>query len=183
MGITRPRAEDRGAVSIEYAGVSVAIIAIVGALLLSGVGAKVGDSFAYVFCKATSVVDGRACSMSASDSSSPSDLSGLSPRGRAEAGDYVALGDSYISGEGAAPYLEGTNVDYAAEAEKKRLDDMNPFERALDRFHHPDAPDEDANYCHRSDNSWAPKIYANGNFKGDFTFAACSGATTKQYWE
>ncbi len=34
-----------------------------------------------------------------------------SPRDRAEAGTYVALGDSYSSGEGADDYLDGTDTD------------------------------------------------------------------------
>ena len=175
---------DRGAVSIEYIGVGVAIIALLGAMFITGVAAKAGDAFEYTFCKAASVVDGRACSMGSSDGGEPGDPTKMSPRERAESGDYVALGDSYISGEGAGSYLDGTNFDANEAAKDERRKDMNPFEKAWDSL--PGGDDEDhsdeSNYCHRSDNSWASGVHSDGNFKGDFTFGACSGATTKDYW-
>lgn len=64
---------------------------------------------------------------------------------------YVALGDSYSSGEGNPPFLTGTDV------------------RTRDRA--------TTNVCHQSVNAYGPQLADRLNFSGtNFTFGACSGA-------
>lgn len=87
---------------------------------------------------------------------------------RALAGNYVALGDSFASGEGAGDYREGTDYDHR--------DDWD-----WDNW-----GDDDHNRCHRSQNSYAENVYrqmatAGTPFAGTLTTAYCSGATTNDF--
>jgi GDSL-like Lipase/Acylhydrolase family/WD40-like Beta Propeller Repeat len=67
-------------------------------------------------------------------------------------GAYVALGDSYSSGEGLSPYLAGSTFP------------------AL-------------NQCHRSSRAYGPQLATyRGLAGGEFTFAACSGAVTDDFF-
>ena len=55
------RGNEQGSVSIEYVAVGIALTLILSVLAVSSVGASISQNFAYVFCKAAAVVDGRAC--------------------------------------------------------------------------------------------------------------------------
>lgn len=71
-------------------------------------------------------------------------------------GVYVALGDSYSSGEG-APY------------------DLFPsFEPGTDV--------SGVNECHRSVNAWPAVVASTGDVPRSFVFGACSGAETRNLW-
>lgn len=77
---------------------------------------------------------------------------------RALEGNYVALGDSFASGEGAGDYREGTNYD--------RRDDWDPRNWG----------DDDRNRCRRSTNAYAERVFRGNAFQGGLTMVSCSGA-------
>lgn len=157
---------EHGAVSVEYVGVGVALIVLVTALALSGVGGSISKSFGYVFCTAASVVDGRSCEKPISEATDT-----RSPKEIAESGDYVALGDSYSSGEGADDYVDNTNSD---DATKKAINDL-----PIDLW--PGEPHN--NICRRSANAYSATVYQQGDFEGDYIFGACSGGIASDYYE
>jgi hypothetical protein len=71
---------------------------------------------------------------------------------------YVALGDSFSSGEGNPPYIAGT-----------------------DNASHPRSP-VPADLCHRSSEAYGPLIQTKLDIPAsDFTFAACSGAVMADF--
>lgn len=78
---------------------------------------------------------------------------------RALRGDFVAMGDSFASGEGAGDYRDGTNYD--------RRDDWN-----WDNW-----GDDDHNRCRRSTSSYAERVFDDNAFAGGLTTVYCSGAT------
>ncbi len=80
---------------------------------------------------------------------------------KALSGDYVALGHSLASGEGAGDYHHGTNYD--------NRDDWDPRNWG----------DDSHNRCRRSTSSNAEQTYASPDldFFGGFTAVYCSGAT------
>lgn len=77
---------------------------------------------------------------------------------RALWGTYVAMGDSFASGEGAGDYREGTDYD--------KRDDWNWDNWGSD----------DHNRCRRSTSSYADRIYSGNDFQGGLTMVSCSGA-------
>ena len=157
---------EHGAVSVEYVGVGVALIVLVTALALSGVGGSISKSFGYVFCTAASVVDGRSCEKPASETTDT-----RTPKEIAESGDYVALGDSYSSGEGADDYVDNTNSD---DHTKQAINDW-----PVDLW----PGDPHNNICRRSANAYSATVYDQGDFQGDYVFGACSGGITDDYYE
>lgn len=146
---SRPDRE-RGAGTLEYVGVTLVASILILGVLLSPAGGSVGDGFQRAIC---SVIERSGCSVSAG--------SGDSPYEQATSGEYVALGDSYSSGEGAWDYEEGTDFD--------DRDDLWPF----------NDDEEDHNRCHRSENAYSQIIAHDNDFAGGFTFVACSGATSE----
>lgn len=71
---------------------------------------------------------------------------------------YVALGDSFSSGEGNPPYLPGTNTGS------------------------PGSSGSGADQCHRSSQAYGPLIETDLSIPAsDFTFAACSGAVMADF--
>lgn len=147
----RPRGRgEQGAGTLEYVGVTLVASILVLGVLLSPAGGSVGDALDRAIC---SVVERSGCSVSAG--------SGESPYDQAVSGEYVALGDSYSSGEGAWDYEEGTDFD--------DRDDLWPF----------NDHEEDHNRCHRSENAYSQVIAHGNDFAGGWTFVACSGATTE----
>lgn len=83
----------------------------------------------------------------------------MTPLQQATRGDYVALGDSYSSGEGAGDYLDDTDDD------KSR----GPY-------------DDHENMCHRSANAYSGVLYRNNRFLGEYIFGACSGSVMSDYY-
>ena len=144
------RRSERGAGTLEYVGVTlVGAILILGVLIVTNTG-SVGNAFSRAIC---SVVERSGCSVNAG--------SGESPYDQATSGEYVALGDSYSSGEGAWDYEEGTDFD--------DRNDLWPF----------NDDEEDHNRCHRSENAYSQVIAGDNEFAGGSSFVACSGATTE----
>lgn len=167
---------ERGEVAVEYVVAGVALIALIGGVLATtSVGTYVSQSFGYVFCEAAAVVDGRTCAPpSFTDSSSiDTSMEELSPEEQAYAGDYVALGDSYSSGEGADDYIDGTN------------DDNHYTKWAADKLWGWNAVfgTPNNNICRRSENAYSAHVYSQGDFNGEYIFGACSGAITTNYFE
>nr|WP_253945055.1 SGNH/GDSL hydrolase family protein [Nocardioides sp. zg-DK7169] len=80
---------------------------------------------------------------------------------QATSGEYVALGDSYSSGEGAWDYEEGTDYDDRV--------DLWPY----------NDHEEDRNRCHRSAHAYSQVITGANDFAGGSTFVACSGAVAQ----
>lgn len=143
---------ERGAGTVEYVGVTVVGVVLCLGLLLTPVGNELGSSFVNSVCR---VVTQSEC---ASTDSSGGDESDRTPYERATAGRYVALGDSYSSGEGAWDYEDGTDFD--------DRDDLWPF----------NDDEEEHNRCHRSAYAYSQVLVSQNTFEGGFTFAACSGA-------
>lgn len=88
---------------------------------------------------------------------------GQTPYEWATSGRYVAMGDSFASGEGAWNYQQGTDLE--------DRDDWWPF-----NDNH-----EAHNRCHRSTNAYSQIIAAGNDFAGGHDFVACSGSTTQQF--
>ena len=143
---TRCRGE-RGAGTLEYVGGTLIASLLCLALLVTPVGAHVGDAFSRNVCK---VVQREGCGVAAG--------SGQTPLEQATSGRYVALGDSYSSGEGAWDYEEGTDFD--------DRDDLWPF----------NDDEEEHNRCHRSAHAYSQVLGDNNDFAGGTTFVACSGS-------
>ena len=161
------RRGERGAVSVEYVGVAIALTILIGVLATAtGVTTSVTRNVSWVFCQAAAVVDGRSC-----ERPEVVNGDGLTPAEQAYAGDYVALGDSYSSGEGADDYVDNTNSD---DATKEWFNDL-----PLDLW--PGEPH--VNICRRSANAYSSTVYNQGSFAGDFIFGACSGAVASDYYE
>ncbi|GAA4720238.1 SGNH/GDSL hydrolase family protein [Nocardioides conyzicola] len=124
---------DDGQSTVEYIGLGVVISALIGTLLATGPGVldRAQAAVDAVYC---SIAGNAGCGdqASAGPRAAANDPTGgsptgpdaapsattstyapepLTPRGIAESGDYVALGDSYSSGEGAYDYQPGTDQD------------------------------------------------------------------------
>lgn len=144
------RAAEQGAAALERVGLVVvaAVLVTIVVGVISGV-------------QLPTVVSNAVCQVLNQDGCPPQDES-ATPLEQATWGDYVALGDSYASGEGAGDYDPDTDYD--------RGDDWDWNNWG----------DDERNRCHRSGNAYSHLIQQEGTgiaFEGDFTFAACSGAT------
>lgn len=160
--VARRRALGQG--SLEYTGIVILAAILVAALVYgTGGGAPIENAVKAQICELTGGSD---CG-----SEGESGPLGPTPEEQATSGDYVALGDSYSSGEGAEDYVEGTDED---EATKRAIDDFNGWLWPGDPRH---------NICRRSGNAYSNGVYQAFDFEGDFTFAACSGAVTDDYYE
>lgn len=150
---------DHGAGMLEYTGGTVAIAAVLTAVVVLIGGASFGGTVVANACRAYNAVFGGtlACAMPQGPAE-PED-----PYEQATSGDYVALGDSFSSGEGAGDYAPGTDFD--------DREDLWPFN--YDQEKH--------NRCHRSANSYSAGVYAGNPFKGDYKFVACSGAVNSDF--
>ncbi|WP_435743828.1 SGNH/GDSL hydrolase family protein [Nocardioides sp. SYSU DS0663] len=140
------RADERGAGTVEYVGGTILAAFLVLALLVTPVGSSVRDAFSAAVC---SVVERDGCTVPGV---------GETPLEQATSGQYVALGDSYSSGEGAWDYEDGTDFD--------DRDDLWPF----------NDHEEDHNRCHRSESAYSQVVAGDNDFAGGFSFVACSGA-------
>ncbi|CAI9415443.1 SGNH/GDSL hydrolase family protein [Nocardioides sp. T2.26MG-1] len=141
------RNDERGAGTLEYLGATIVATVLAIGLLVSPAGASIRDSFSEAIC---SVIEREGCAVGPG--------AGGTPLEQATSGEYVALGDSYSSGEGAWDYEEGTDFD--------DRDDLWPF----------NDDEEDHNRCHRSHNAYSQVLADHNDFEGGLTFVACSGA-------
>ncbi len=159
----RTPVRDVGASSLEYLGG-----AVVALLLLLGVAAtplapSLRDAVRSAICTATG---GSSCEFTAT---------GPTPYERAVSGQYVALGDSFSSGEGAGNYTGDSDLDPNSgwDRVKKWFDD-----NLIPGDHTSLAP---TNFCHRSAGAYGPIVAGQNPFAGGSVFAACSGATTYEF--
>ncbi|UDY23371.1 SGNH/GDSL hydrolase family protein [Nocardioides sp. Kera G14] len=136
----------RGASTAEYVGSTIIAAGIALAVTLTPVRHELADGIHQAVC---SVLQQTACRTPGS---------GETPLEQATSGRYVALGDSYSSGEGAWDYEEGTDFD--------DRDDAWPF----------DDDNELHNRCHRSPHAYSQVLAATNDFEGGTTFVACSGS-------
>ena len=144
--LRRTRGE-AGVGTLEYVGGTLVAGLLVLGLLVSPAGGTVTNAFSEAVC---SVIERDGCGVDAGD--------GETPYEQATSGRYVAMGDSYSSGEGAWDYEDGTDFD--------DRDDLWPF----------NDHEEDHNRCHRSSNAYSQVLGSGNEFAGGVTFAACSGA-------
>ena len=107
----------------------------------------------------------------------------LTPVQKATKGKYVALGDSYSSGEGGSEYQGGTDVDKES-LEKRYFEDKGKPNRPPNP-RYPNvtvSADPYSNMCHRSTEAYGQRVARNYDFEGDrFTFRACSGAVIDDF--
>lgn len=160
--ITRRARGETGVATVEYIGMTIVGAALVVAIAATPVGPALGDTVRYALCTAL----GEGCV--APDSP-------VSPYDRATSGQYVALGDSFSSGEGAGSYSPDSDRDENSTADRlgKFVDDY------LIPGDHTEAKPTD--FCHRSDNAYGPIIAGQNDFAGGAIFDACSGAVTQDF--
>lgn len=159
----RAGAGDAGASSLEYLGAAVFAL-----LLLLGVSAtplapSLRDAVHSAICTATG---GASCGFTAT---------GPTPYERATSGQYVALGDSFSSGEGAGDYT--VDSDHDPNSGWDRIGTW--FDDHLIPGDHTSL--EPTNFCHRSAGAYGPVVAGQNPFAGGSVFAACSGATTHDF--
>ena len=152
----RPRG-DRGAGTLEYVGVSTLVAAVVALLLVSPVGGRASSALSGAVCRVTG---GTSCVAAAL--ADPS----LTPYEKAVAGRYVAMGDSFSSGEGAGDYDPPTDRDDRGFADWMDSHLWWPGDREP-KYH---------NGCHRSGNAYGQIVAGSNDFAGGSSFVACSGA-------
>lgn len=107
----------------------------------------------------------------------------LTPVQKATKGNYVALGDSFSSGEGGSEYQGGTDVDKES-LEKRYFEDTGKPPRPLSpRYPHlAVSTDPYSNMCHRSTEAYGQRVARSYDFAADrFTFRACSGAVIDDF--
>lgn len=160
---TSRRASARGQGTLEYVGLVLLAAVLVGAVVLGTGWGR--DAYETVATKVCEITQGSDCG-EVDDAPGPP-----TPEELATAGDYVALGDSYSSGEGAGDYLDGTDED---EATKRWIDDHSGG------WLWPGDPRH--NICRRSENAYSAGVYAAFDFQGDYVFGACSGAVMDDYY-
>lgn len=160
-GRKRWQHEAEGQSTLEYLGLVLLVAAIVIALLALGLGPALVNGIERAICRVTS-------GPSAACGPAPTVENPLTPLERSTRGDYVALGDSYSSGEGGSKFAPGTDHDGGW---KESLDGLIPL-----WDHKPGRP---YNMCHRSTEAYSQRIYDRLEFEGDLKFHACSGAEIK----
>lgn len=152
---------ERGQGTTEYVGLLLIVAIIVGAVLVSGGWARtISDKVIEAICQ---VGGGSGCAAGTTGAVPKAGVTLEETLG----GDYVAIGDSYSSGEGAGDYLEGTN------------DDNSTSQWWHDNAWWPNDPNN--NICRRSENAYSASVYEAFNFAGDYHFGACSGAIIDDY--
>lgn len=185
----RRRALERGQGSIEYIGLAaiVAVCLAVGLHLNGALSWVIYDStddamskglcllFADADCEQTtqSPTDGQ----TSADEEPEEDYEGppwldpsLTPLEAATWGDYVALGDSYSSGEGGSDYEDDSDTVHLSVGCGASIAGEN-------------CEEPEWNTCHRSEAAYGQQLAEGIDFEGDFTFAACSGAVTDDFTE
>jgi lysophospholipase L1-like esterase len=161
--------DEAGQSSGEYVGV-VAFVATVAVALFSVTGVAAASGLGVA--KTALCTIGTPLGLGPCDDVDADDvLTSMTPEELATVGDYVALGDSYSSGEGADDYLEGTNSD---DATKESLNDLNGWLWPGDPHN---------NICRRSEHAYSAEVYGAFDFQGDYVFAACSGGVIEDYYE
>jgi lysophospholipase L1-like esterase len=145
---------DAGAGTLEYVGVTALAGVLILVLIMQNWGGLIGAT-AHAMCtieEALGVAPGGSLGCGSPATRTPYE--------QAVSGRYVAMGDSYSSGEGGSDYEPGTDFD--------DRDDLWPFNN-----------DEEAhNRCHRSADAYSRQIVSGNSFAKGSTFVACSGSVT-----
>lgn len=144
---------------------TVAVAVLVAGVAATPVGPALASRVSSAFCR---VLDGLGCG---------ADVDLRSPYTRATSGEYVALGDSFSSGEGAGDYAPDSDRDENSTGDRvaKWLDDhLVPGDHTTA---HP------TNFCHRSGSSYGATVAAGNPFAGGSQAHACSGATVDDFYE
>ncbi len=141
---------DRGAGALEYLGALAIAAMLVLTVAFAGLAGEVRQLAAEAIC---AIVQQPGCI----------NRIARTPYQQALAGKYIAMGDSFASGEGAWDYEEGTDFD--------DRDDLWPF----------NDDEEDHNRCHRSENAYSQILAADNDFADGDGFVACSGAVIDDF--
>jgi lysophospholipase L1-like esterase/Flp pilus assembly pilin Flp len=150
------RRGERGAGTLEYVGMAAVVAVVMTALFLTPLGGRFSGAISTAACRVTG---GTSCGQSVGDPA-------LSPYERALSGRYVAMGDSFSSGEGAGDYEPASDRDDRGFADWMDSHVWWPGDREP-KYH---------NGCHRSANAYGSIIAAAEHFAGGSSFVACSGA-------
>ena len=154
---------DRGTASLEYTGVLLAA-AIVAVMLVVGAQTSFAPSVQATMCRAVGALPWVDVTCDGPVSAAPEQVSyedrdwtytGIT------SGPMVFIGDSYGSGEGAGDYRPETD------------NDPNWWDRLW-------GDDSERNMCHRSANAWGVGVGEEHWGSGNYSFEACSGATTHE---
>lgn len=197
---TRRRAlRERGQSTLEFVGITVLAAILVTAVVFgTGNGESVRAGVAQQICKLGQLagVAGPCVEPPTSDDlPSSSDVPtyldpNLTPQEQAESGEYVALGDSFSSGEGGSEYDPETDENYQDEVDDY-YDNLDENGEPQDQLYcHQygcvsvpptqfEAPY--SNMCHRSEGAYSQGVSETFDFAGGYTFAACSGAVTEDF--
>lgn len=160
----QPRRDERGASTLEYLGMTLVAGIVVVGVAQSPAGPAVTDGFERAICMVTQQSSCGGTEAGPGGSGEPlrpgdDGYNGQTPLEQATSGDYVALGDSYSSGEGAGDYVGDTD----------------------DNWSWGFWADDYENMCHRSGNAYSGVINDAYDFQGDYVFGACSGAVQDDY--
>ncbi len=147
------RRRDTGAGTLEYVGVTAVAGVLVIVLLVTGWSSQLAGAAASGICSVE-----QALGVSPGGTFGCGSPATRTPYEQAVSGRYVAMGDSYSSGEGAGSYEPGTDFD------DRR--DLWPF----------DDDKEKHDLCHRSADAYARILGENNSFADGSTFVACSGS-------
>ena len=148
----RPRRE-AGAGTLEYVGLIAVAAVLIVALTVHNWGSELAGMTTHAICSVREALDLAAGGSAGCGSPAP-----RTPYEQAVSGRYVAMGDSYSSGECAWDYEPGTDFD--------DRDDLWPFNNG----------EEAHNRCHRSAAAYARILSGSNAFAGGSTFVACSGS-------
>lgn len=151
------RRREHGATGLEYTGIIAIAALVVGAIWLAVSTTNIEEKVAAGMCH---VLGQDNCGAVSAPTFAPSPLE------QALAGNYVALGDSFASGEGAGDYDLPTDIDRSKD-----------WRWGVDTGGY-------RNMCHRSSNSYASRIYGKHDldFAGSFRAAYCSGAVSRHLY-
>lgn len=138
---------EAGSSTLEYVGLLAVAVLLVIALAVQAWPSEVGGMAARAICSVKAAVSGVAGRTAHCDSPAT-----RTPYQQAVSGRYVAMGDSYSSGEGASDYEPGTDFD--------DRDDLWPFNDDKEKH----------NRCHRSADAYARDLSSSNAFAGGTTF-------------
>jgi lysophospholipase L1-like esterase len=152
----RRRGRDDGVGTLEYVGIAALVAVVLAALMLTSLGPRASSALSTAVCHVTG---GTSCGTQVGDPS-------LSPYQQAISGRYVAMGDSFSSGEGAGDYEPQSDRDDRGFADWMDSHLWWPGDR--DPVYH--------NGCHRSGHAYGSIVAAENSFAQGASFVACSGA-------
>jgi len=155
--LRRSLRREAGAGTLEYVGLIAVAGVLIVVLTVQNWGQLVGAT-AHAMCSIE-----EALGVAAGGSVGCGSPATQTPYEQAVSGRYVAMGDSYSSGEGASDYEPGTDFD--------DRDDLWPF----------NDDEELHNRCHRSADAYARVLSGSNTFADGSTFVACSGSVISDF--